>query len=71
MVKKREVMKSSLTVSGEAICYRQKSTCLRTAEVEIAVTVTGVVAPRETIAVLGIVLGMVFIVVETVEDALG
>ena len=57
---------------GEAVAirYSHKAPCLCSAEIEIAVAVAGIVAPREAVAVLGIVLGVLFVVIQAVENAL-
>ena len=52
------------------IRLRHECPCLCTTEVEITVAVGGVVAPRQTVAIFSIVLAVLFVVIQTVEDAL-
>ena len=52
------------------ICCSHESPGLGTTKVQIAVSVAGMLAPQETIAVFSIVLGVLLVVVETVENAL-
>ena len=50
--------------------FGHEAVSLCAAEVQIAVTVIGMVAPRKAVAILSVVLGMTLVVVETVENAL-
>ena len=52
------------------ISFSNKAVSLCAAEVQIAVAIVRMVAPRQAVAILGIVLGMTLVVVETVENAL-
>ena len=53
-----------------AIRYSHKAPSLCAAEVQIAVAVIGMVAPRKAVAVLSVILGVLLVVVQAVEDAL-
>ena len=69
IVKEGEVFTGLLSVR-RGVGTSQKSPCLSTAEVQIAVTVVRVVAPRQAITVFLVLLGMLFVVIQTVKDAL-
>ena len=70
MVKKRKVFFRFSLLIDHGVGFGHESVSLCAAEVQIAVAVAGIIAPRQTVAVLGIVLGMLLVVVETVENAL-
>ena len=57
-------------ITRHGIGSSQETIGLGTAEVDIAVTVGRTVTPRQTVAVLGIGTGMLFVMLEPVEDTL-
>ncbi len=57
-----------ITRHGIGTC--KETVCLGTAEVNIAVAIGRLVAPRQAIAVFGIVLGMLPVMIKPVEDTL-